>query len=143
MMENENFVFLLVNQNSQSRLVKICKAIDSSASKQVYEDMPIWCNSKGTNFTRVEHGAFVLVFGRQYLVALFSNLTNGRSAVCVFDENEIYETFLKSRGHRFGCPKHDVSAKDVIFMNEINFFNLGRCVMLPFNRSDEVCNNLC
>ena len=138
-MENENFVFLLVNQNSQSRLVKICKTIDSSSSKKVYEDIPIWCNSNGTNLTHVEHGASVSILGRQCLVVLFSNLTTGRSAVCVFDENEIYEAFLKSRRHRFGCPKHDLSAKDVIFMNEINYFNLGRCVMLPL---DEVCNNL-
>ena len=141
-MENENFVFLLVNQNSQSRLVKICKTIDSSSSKKVYEDIPIWCNSNGTNLTHVEHGVSVSILGRQCLVVLFSNLTTGRSAVCVFDENEINEAFLKSRRHRFGCPKHDLSAKDVIFMNEINYFNLGRCVMLPFNKSDEVCNNL-
>ena len=100
-MENENFVFLLVNQNSQYRLVKICKAIDSSSSKKVYEDIPILCNSNGTNLTHVEHGTFVSIFGRQCLVALFSNLTTGLSAVCVFDENEIFEAFLKSRRHRF------------------------------------------
>nr|XP_022301207.1 uncharacterized protein LOC111109409 isoform X2 [Crassostrea virginica] len=137
-MENENFVFLLVNQNSQSRLVKICKNIDSSSSKKVYEDIPIWCNSNGTNLTHVEHGASVSILGRQCLVVLFSNLSTGRSAVCVFDENEIYEAFLKSRRHRFGCPKHDLSAKDVIFMNEINYFNQALCVMLPFNKSDEI-----
>nr|XP_022301208.1 uncharacterized protein LOC111109411 [Crassostrea virginica] len=141
-MENENFVFLLVNQNSQSRLVKICKNIDSSSSKKVYEDIPIWCNSNGTNLTHVEHGASVSILGRQCLVVLFSNLSTGRSAVCVFDENEIYEAFLKSRRHRFGCPKHDLSAKDVIFMNEINDFNLALCVMLPFNKSDELIPGL-
>ena len=92
-MENEKFVFLLVNQNSQSRLVKICKAIDSSSLKKVYEDIPIWCNSNGTNLTHVEHGTFVLIFGRQCLVALFSNLPTGLSAVCVFDEHEILRHF--------------------------------------------------
>ena len=138
-MENENFVFLLVNQNSQSRLVKICKTIDSSSSKKVYEDIPIWCNSNGTNLTHVEHGASVSILGRQCLVVLFSNLSTGRSAVCVFDEHEIYEAFLKSRRHRFGC----LSAKDVIFTSDYyDGYNLRACVMLPFNKSDEVCNNL-
>ncbi|XP_022301204.2 uncharacterized protein LOC111109408 [Crassostrea virginica] len=136
-MENDNFVFLLVNQNLQSRLVKICKAIDSSSSSKVYEDTSIWCNSNGTNFTHVKHGAFVLLFGRQFLVALFSNPTSGRSAVCVFDENEIYEAFLKSRRHRFGCPKHVLSAKDMVFQGEFDYYNLKVCVTLPFNKSDE------
>ena len=141
-MENENFVFLLVNQNSQSRLVKICKTIDSSFSKKVYEDIPIWCNSNGTNLTHVEHGAFVLIFGRQCLVVLFSNLSTGRSAVCVFDENEIYEAFLKSRRHRFGCPKHYLSFEDIIFtIIGSDNFNLRECIMLPFNKSDEVSND--
>ena len=140
-MENDNFVFLLVNQNSQSRLVKICKAIDSSSSKKVYEDIPIWCNSNGTNLTHVEHGTFVSILGRQCLVVLFSNLSTGRYAVCVFDENEIYEAFLKSRRHRFGCPKHYLNDKDVIFWGDFyDDFNTISCVPLPFNKSDEVCN---
>ena len=134
--ENENFIFLLVNQNSQSRLVKICKTIDSSSSNKVYEDIPIWCYSNGTNLTHVEHGAFVLVFGRQCLVALFSNLTTGRFALCVFHESEIYEAFLKSRRHRFGCPKHDLSLEDAVFKGDLNFFS--DCFISPFNKSNEV-----
>lgn len=37
--ENDNFVFLLVNQNSQLKLVKICKSVDSNDPKKVYEDI--------------------------------------------------------------------------------------------------------
>ena len=134
-MENENFVFLLVNQNSKSKLVKICKTIDrsSESSKKAYEDIPIICNKDGENLTHVEHGTFVTVSGEKLLVVLFSKLTTGRSSVCVFKESEIYEAFLESRKHRFGCPNHDVT--DSVFEGETK---IRDCVMFPFNKSNEV-----
>ena len=141
-MENENFIFLLVNQNSKSKLVKICKTIDSSSSKKAYEDIPIICNKDGENLTHVEHGTFVTVSGEKLLVVLFSKLTTGRSSVCVFKESEIYEAFLKSRRHRFGCPKHDLKDTDMIFQGDnpdiASAFNLPKCINLPFNKTDEV-----
>ena len=141
-MENENFIFLLVNQNSKSKLVKICKTIDSSSSKKAYEDIPIICNKDGENLTHVEHGTFVTVSGEKLLVVLFSKLTTGRSSVCVFKESEIYEAFLKSRRHRFGCPKHDLEDTDMIFQGDnpdiASAFNRPKCINLPFNKTDEV-----
>ena len=137
-MENENFVFLLVNQNSKSKLVKICKTIDSSSSKKAYEDIPIICNKDGENLTHVEHGTFVTVSGERLLVALFSKLTTGRSSVCVFKESEIYEAFLESRRHRFGCPKHDLKDTEMIFQGDNPAFNGPICINLPFNKTDEV-----
>ena len=141
-MENENFVFLLVNQNSKSKLVKICKTIDSSSSKKAYEDIPIICNKDGVNLTYVEHGIFVTVDGEKLLVVLFSNLTTEQSSVCVFKESEIFEAFLKSRKHRFGCPKHDLKETDVILEDEPDIiatsFNLQKCTPFPFNKTDEV-----
>uniref|UniRef100_A0A8W8LTQ5 Sema domain-containing protein n=1 Tax=Magallana gigas TaxID=29159 RepID=A0A8W8LTQ5_MAGGI len=115
--ENDKFVFFLVNQNSQSKLVKICKSIDSEArySKKVYEDIPVSCNAGEINLTHVKHGIFISVSGKRYLIVLFSRSKPTRSAVCVFEENDIYEAFLKSRRHRLGCPKSDLPADDVIF----------------------------
>ena len=69
-------------------------------------------------------------------MALFSNLTTGRFALCVFHENEIYEAFLKSRRHRFGCPKHGLSLEDAVFEGDLNFFS--DCFISPFNKSNEV-----
>uniref|UniRef100_A0A8W8LTF4 Sema domain-containing protein n=1 Tax=Magallana gigas TaxID=29159 RepID=A0A8W8LTF4_MAGGI len=117
--ENENFVFLLVNQNSQSKLVKICKSIDSEDPKRVYEDIPISCNAGGTNLTHVKHGMFITISGKSYLVGLFSNSKPILSAMCVFEENEIYQAFLKSREHRYMCPKNDLSVEDMIFANDV------------------------
>eukprot|EP00105_Crassostrea_gigas_P034224 XP_019918372.1 PREDICTED: uncharacterized protein LOC105317323 [Crassostrea gigas] len=114
--ENDKFVFLLVNQNSQSKLVKICKSIDIVDPKKVYEDIPISCYSEGTNLTHVKHGTFITVSGKRYLVGLFSSSNPTLSAVCVFEENEIYEAFLESRIHRYGCPSNnDLPAGDIIF----------------------------
>ena len=138
-MENENFVFLLVNQNSKSKLVKICKTVDSSSSKKAYEDIPIICNKDGENLTHVEHGTFVTVSGEKLLVVLFSDLTTGRSSVCVFKESEIYEAFLESRRHRFGCPTHGLQVTDSIFDGEMNLPE-EKCVTVPFNKSNEVYN---
>ena len=100
-LENAKFVFLSLNQNSKSRLAKICKSVDSSSPKKVYEDIPIMCNTDGANLTHVKHGSFLSVSGERLLVILFSNLATGQSSLCVFDEREIYHTFFESRKHRF------------------------------------------
>lgn len=113
--ENENFVFFLVNQNSQSKLVKICKTVDSVKQMKVYEDIPMSCNAGGTKLTHVKHGTFITVSGKRYLVSLFSSSKPALSAVCVFEENEIYQAFLKSRKHRYLCPKNDLPLGDVVF----------------------------
>nr|XP_034305137.1 plexin-B2 isoform X1 [Crassostrea gigas] len=113
--ENENFVFLLVNQNSQSKLVKICKSIDSEDPKRVYEDIPISCNAGGTNLTHVKHGLFITISGKRYLVGLFSSSKPMLSAMCVFKENKIYQAFLKSRKHRYRCPNNDLKTEEMIF----------------------------
>ncbi|XP_062602005.1 plexin-A2-like isoform X2 [Saccostrea cucullata] len=118
--ENEDFVFLLVNQNSQAKLVKICKSIDGRDPKKVYEDIPISCSGKdGTNYTSVVHGTFVSVTGKRYLVALFTN-SSGSSATCVYSEEDIYQAFLKSRRNRYGCPKNDLPENDLIFDGALN-----------------------
>ena len=128
--ENENFIFLLVNQNSQSKLVKICKTVESS---QVYEDIPIICNLDGVNLTHVDHGSFLSVSGKTFLVALFSNLRIRKSSVCIFEESEIYEAFLQSRKDRFECPSHDLQAADFLFKYKLSDFNLKNCVNLTGN----------
>lgn len=137
MIENEHFVFLLLNEDSQSKLVKICKSIDSEDPKKVYEDIPISCNAKGKDLTHVKHGLFIFVSEKRYLVGLFSSLKPTLSAVCIFKENEIYEAFLKSRKHRYGCPKQDLPSKDAIFdaNNSVqNCFSYNN-----FNKTSEVC----
>ena len=62
--------------------------------------------------------------------------------MCVFKESEIYEAFLKSRRHRFGCPKHDLEDTDMIFQGDnpdiASAFNRPKCINLPFNKTDEV-----
>nr|XP_022296241.1 plexin-B2-like isoform X2 [Crassostrea virginica] len=136
-MENENFVFLLVNQIQ----IQTCENLqnhDSSSSNKAYEDIPIICNKDGENLTHVEHGTFVTVSGEKLLVVLFSDLTTMQSSVCVFKESEIYEAFLESRRHRFGCPKHDVT--DSIFEGDVNL--QGACVSFPFNKSNELIPGL-
>lgn len=137
-LENAKFIFLLLNQNSKSRLAKICKSVDSSSPKKVYEDIPIMCNTDGTNLTHVEHGSFVSVSGERLLVILFSNLATGQSSLCVFDEREIYQTFLESRKHRFGCPKHDLQITDLVFEGDLTYYNRPDCIPLPLNKTDEV-----
>uniref|UniRef100_K1Q971 Plasminogen n=1 Tax=Magallana gigas TaxID=29159 RepID=K1Q971_MAGGI len=116
--ENENFVFILVNQNSQSKLVKICKSIDSEDPKKAYEDIPISCNSGKTNLTHVKHGMFITISGKRYLISLFSSSKPTLSAMCVFEENEIYQAFLKSRKHRYMCPKKDIRLEEMIFKDD-------------------------
>ncbi|XP_052678387.1 plexin-A2-like, partial [Crassostrea angulata] len=113
--ENEKFVFLLVNQNSQSKFVKVCKSIVSEDPKKVYEDIPISCNSQETILTHVKHGMFITLFGKRYLITLFSSSKPTLSAMCVFEENEIYQAFLKSRKHRYMCPKNDIRPEEMIF----------------------------
>ncbi|XP_048741622.2 plexin-A4-like isoform X2 [Ostrea edulis] len=123
-LENEDFVFLLVNQISQAKLVKICKTINAKDPKKVYEDIPLTCSDKdGTHFPRVVHGTFVYVSGKRYLVALFTNSTVS-SAVCVYEENEIYKAFLESRKNRYGCPKNDLREDDKVFDLESNKYTV-------------------
>lgn len=137
MIESEYFVFLLVNQNSQSKLVKICKSIDTEDPKRVYEDIPIYCNSEGTKLNQVKHGIFFSGSGKRYLVLLFSSSKPTKSAVCIFDENDIHLAFLMSRRDRYGCPKHDLPRKDEIFQAD---GGLKNCVTFEnFNETTEVC----
>lgn len=65
--------------------------------------------------THVKYGIFISVSGKRYLVGLFTGSKPNLSAVCVFEENEIYQGFLKSREHRYICPKNDLSVEDMIF----------------------------
>eukprot|EP00105_Crassostrea_gigas_P037113 XP_019921261.1 PREDICTED: plexin-B-like [Crassostrea gigas] len=116
--ENDKFVFLMVNQNSQSKLVKICKSIDSEDRKKVYEDIPISCNAEKTTLTHVNHGMFITLSGKRYLISLFSSSKATLSAMCVFDENEIYQAFLKSRKHRYMCPKNDILPEEMTFYQD-------------------------
>lgn len=126
--KNENFVFLLVNQNSQSKLVKICKSIASKYPKNVYEDIHISCYAEGTTLTLFKYGTFIIVSGKRYLVGLFSSSNPSLSAVCIFEENEIYQAFLMARIHRYGCPsKSDLPAEDVIFVGDTRGKNT-KCV---------------
>ncbi|XP_061187132.1 uncharacterized protein LOC133195297 [Saccostrea echinata] len=136
-MENEEFVFLLVNQDSQAKLVKLCKSIDSENPKRVYEDIPIACSGKdGTNYTHVVHGTFVSE--KRYLVALFSTSPSTvTSAVCVYSKEEIYEAYLDSRKDRFECPKHDLQQRDEVF-DDVSKFNIDKCVNLS---EDEVIDD--
>eukprot|EP00105_Crassostrea_gigas_P013873 XP_011430338.1 PREDICTED: uncharacterized protein LOC105330389 [Crassostrea gigas] len=136
--ENDKFVFLLVNQDSQSKLVKICKSIDIAPvdPKKVYEDIPISCNSEGTNLTHVKHGTFISASGKKYLVGLFSSLNPTLSAVCVFEENEIYQRFLTSRKHRYGCPEHNLPKKDRIFLGDKGEL---KCANTTVDKNDQVC----
>jgi hypothetical protein len=116
LLENDEFVFLLFNQNSKAKIAKICKSVDAEEPKKVYEDIPVYCDKDGTNFTQIEHGTFVTYLGSRYLVALLSDPEKSTAAVCVFKETEIYNGFLESRRHRYGCPdKHPLSSNDAIF----------------------------
>lgn len=117
LLEDDNFAFLLLNQNSKAKIAKICKSVDGVDPKRVYEDIPIYCYKDGTNFTQMKHGTFVSYLGSRYLVAVFSNSENS-AAVCVFKETEILNKFLESRRDRYGCPKHDLTDNDAIFGQE-------------------------
>lgn len=107
-----------MNQTSQSKLVKICKSIDSEDPKKAYEDIPISCNSGKTNLSHVKHGMFINISGKRYLISLFSSSKPTLSAMCVFEENEIYHAFLKSRKHRYMCPKKDIRLEEMIFEDD-------------------------
>lgn len=119
--------------------MQVYRYLPSQESVEESEDLPISCYEEGTNLTRVKHGAFIFVNGKRYLVGFFSSSNPTRSAVCVFEENEIYEAFLKSRRHRYGCPtKNDLPAKDVIFQEDRGLQN--SCVQYKdFNETNEVC----
>lgn len=74
---------------------------------------------------------------KRYLVGLFSSSKPTLSAVCIFKENEIYKAFLKSRKHRYGCPKQDLPSKDAIFDADNGVHN---CMSYKnLNKTSEVC----
>lgn len=69
--------------------------------------------------THVKHGIYISVSGKRYLVGLFSSSKPSLSAVCVFEEKKIYQAFLKSREHRYFCPKNDLPVNDMIFNEDV------------------------
>ncbi|XP_062589043.1 plexin-B2-like [Saccostrea cucullata] len=131
--ENDKFVFLLSNQNLEGKLAKLCKTIDERKPKKVYENIPIYCKDDNENFTRAVYGKFVILSRQRYLVTAFSNSAENY-ALCIFSESELYDAFLRSRRHRFGCPKHDLKPADMIFGTTLN---LGGCVNMSLGQNEE------
>ncbi|XP_062589049.1 hepatocyte growth factor receptor-like [Saccostrea cucullata] len=133
MFENDDFVFLLFNQNSKAKLAKLCKSIDKYNPKRVYEDIPIYCKDGNKTFDVIVDGKFINASGDRYLTAIFTNFAAGSSALCMFSEFEIYDAFLKSRRDRYGCPYHDLPNNELIFDDSQN---LPKCVYLLLSESE-------